>query len=323
MPKKETPTEMMVSMAIADAYGAGREYATPRATRKSNDLRTYRQHHKWKELKPGHYTDDTQMMIALAELLIEFWELGWREITTLDWANKVVDVFKRDPRAGYAGGFYQLLQEVKNGTELVQRLLPHSNKNGGAMRAAPCGFLPNSREVVDCAMWQASLTHASYEGMMAAAASALLVYGCRTGCPKEDLSYLLKEYIPSYDWSEPWEGRVLAPGFQAVHAALTAIGRGATLSNVLWESVNFTGDVDTVAAISVAAASMHPDIPNNFHPDLLDGLEDGPYGRRFLIGLDKSLKGLFLDPLPVDKEVKDPSTEPDDTQGVLAMFEDD
>jgi len=166
-------------------------------------------------------------------------------------------------------------------------------------------------------------------GMMAAAGSALLVYGCRTEVPKEDLPKLLASYLPGYAWESEWDGRVLAPGFHAVHAALTAIVKGNTLSSVLWECINYTGDVDTVAAIAVAAASMHPDIPNNLHPDLYDGLETGPYGHKFLIGLDESLKGVFLDPIPepVEDEGDETGSElepfpvPEGESGVLSMFD--
>ena len=134
-----------------------------------------------------------------------------------------------------------------------------------------------------------------------------------------------------------WEGRVLAPGFQAVHAALTAIQKGKTLSNVLWESVNFTGDVDTVAAISVAAASCHPDIPNNLHPDLYKGLEDGSYGITFLDELDAKLDTSFTNPKLLEEQppmedfvegidydiLPDEINWSEDDQGVLSMFDED
>ena len=284
---------MLVEMGIADSYGAGREYAGVEFTRKSNDLRTYRPHHKWVELIPGNYTDDTQMAIALAELMLEHKD-NLSGITQLAWANKVVAVFKRDPHAGYAGGFYKLLQEVGDGAELLARITPHSHKNGGAMRAAPAGLLDDPKDVRDFAMWQASLTHATHEGMQAAAASALLVHGCRTGVERHLLDVYLVGLLPGHQWGVPWEGRVGAPGFEAVHAALTAIMKGNTLSNVLWECVNFTGDVDTVAAIAVAAASMHPEIPNNLHPDLYKGFETGPYGHKYLLDLDQRLYWAYL-----------------------------
>jgi ADP-ribosylglycohydrolase len=277
----------LVSLAVADSYGAGYEYADPKAVQKGNDLKTYRPHPRG-TIKPGHYTDDTQMAVALAEYM-----LGHTNWTTLGLADAFVSTFKRDPRPGYAGGFYKLLVEVKDGTELLRTLTPHSGKSGGAMRAAPCGLLPTEGEVIDRAMWQASLTHATADGMQSAAAAALLVYGCRHGVKREDLDSYLLEFLPGYDWVTPWSGPVGSSGLHAAHAALTALQRRGNLRHILWECVNFTGDVDTVAAISLAAAAAHPQIEQDLPACLVGGLENGPYGRDYLAGIDVLLEQKF------------------------------
>lgn len=160
---------MLLEMGIADAYGAGREYAPAADVAANNDGVTYVQHQKWADLAPGRYTDDTQMAIALAEFLVSS---GGNAPNANHLACIFVKAFKRDERAGYAGGFYQLLQEVKDGYDLMDRISPMSNKSGGAMRAAPCGFLDTIDDVRDMAMFQASITHATRDGMNAAAASA-------------------------------------------------------------------------------------------------------------------------------------------------------
>src|SRR5262249_19516511 len=60
---------MLVEIAIGDAYGAGFEYASERLVRERNDLSAYIQHPKH-SLKPGSYTDDTQMSIAVALAIV-------------------------------------------------------------------------------------------------------------------------------------------------------------------------------------------------------------------------------------------------------------
>jgi hypothetical protein len=54
----------------------------------------------------------------------------------------------------------------------------------------------------------------------------------------------------------------------------------------------FTGDVDAVAAIALAAASCCPDYAHDLPAALVGGLENGPYGRDYIIDLDRKLLAL-------------------------------
>lgn len=303
---------MLLEMAIGDAFGAGREYADPAEVAANNDGKTYVQHKRWEDLTPGRYTDDTQMAVGLAEFL-----LSGKPMNTITLARSFVAVFKRDQRAGYAGGFYKLLKSVKNGTELMQQISPYSDKSGGAMRAAPCGLLATVDEVRDLAMWQASVTHATRDGMNAAAASALLVYACRQGCDQGYLPSFLNDTVPGYRWDDLWQGPVGAPGIQAVRAALTALVDGSSLSDILVRSIAFTGDVDTVAAIALAAASTHPSIRSDLHSDLYQGLENGAYGFSFLKKMDAALLKAF--PLPTSVQ-EEPEDDTQDSSPTLDLF---
>src|ERR1700722_10974607 len=91
---------MLLELAIGDAYGAGFEYAADRIVREKNDLSGYIQHPRH-GIKPGCYTDDTQMSIAVAEAIVS--DEPW---TPQGLADRFVTSFKRDPREGYAGVFY-------------------------------------------------------------------------------------------------------------------------------------------------------------------------------------------------------------------------
>ena len=170
------------------------------------------------------------------------------------------------------------------------------------MRAAPCGLLATIDDVRNIAMWQASVTHATRDGMNAAAASALLVWACRHGIDQGFLPQFLNDTVPGYQWDIPWTGPVGAPGIHSVKAALDALSNNTNLHDILVHAVAFTGDVDTVAAIAIAAASMHPDIEQNLNPALLRNLEGGKYGWRFLQALDVKLAKTF--PMPVAPEPK-------------------
>jgi hypothetical protein len=56
--------------------------------------------------------------------------------------------------------------------------------------------------------------------------------------------------------------------------------------------VAFSGDVDTVAAIALAAASASAEYQQDLPQELLAGLENGPFGRDYLVGIDRQLLGL-------------------------------
>lgn len=282
-------------MAVADAYAGAFEFAPAPFVQKYNNVKAYRQHPTHDKLKPGCYTDDTQMEIGFAELL-----LSGEPLTPLAWANKVVEVFKRDPRVGYAKGFQDLLGEVKDGTELLSRVLPHSRKNGGAMRAPICGMLNDLDDVCDLAVWQASLTHATQEGTEAAQAAALLVWLCRNGERREGLGRTLEGLLPGHAWSEQWKGPVDTWGTNCVWAALSAIQMRSNMRDILWQCVKWTGDVDTVAAISLSAASQHPDIEQNLPAFLFEKLENGTYGRKYLESLDEKLTAKYDAPVLPD-----------------------
>ena len=69
---------------------------------------------------------------AIAEVIVsgEPW-------TPLLLADAVVEVFWRDPREGYAHGFFAFLSRVSSGQQFLEEIQPDSDKSGAAMRAGP------------------------------------------------------------------------------------------------------------------------------------------------------------------------------------------
>ncbi|MFH1637227.1 MAG: ADP-ribosylglycohydrolase family protein [Candidatus Woesearchaeota archaeon] len=274
---------MMLELAIGDAYGSGFEFAEKGFIRKNNNLKSYYKHRKCNIL-PGCYTDDAQMSIAIAELL-----MGEKEWDCFKIASKFVEAFKRDEREGYSSGFYLLLKCVNDGAELIARLNPNSRKNGAAMRACPIGILPDLEKVKLYAAMQAEVTHDSHEGITSAMASALMphYFTYKLG-KKKDLGEFIAGNVEG-DWGKAWKGEVSTNAEEAVRAAITAIARGASLSSILKRSIAFGGDVDTVATIAMAAASCCDEVRKDIPKNLVDGLENGDYGKGYLLGLDKDL----------------------------------
>lgn len=277
---------MLLELAVGDAYGAGFEYASLDLVRKHNTATHYIQHPRH-NIRPGCYTDDTQMSLAIAEALVsgERW-------TPQNLARRFVEVFRRDPRKGYAGGFYAFLQEVRDGDDFLARIRPDSDKSGAAMRAAPLGVLPTIGQVVEKCRIQAALTHNTPDGIHAALASALMshYFLYRLG-PKARLGEFLESEVPG-PWAAPWEGKVGSKGWMSVRAAITAVVRNQRLSDLLRNCIAFTGDVDTVATIALAAASCSSEYEQDLPDNLVAMLESGPYGREYLLALDRQLLAL-------------------------------
>ncbi len=278
---------MLVELAMGDAYGAGFEYTPARFVQEHNTLAGYIQHPRH-AIAPGAYTDDTQMTIAVVEAMLspEPW-------TPQLLAHHFVAAFKRDPREGYASNFYSFLQEINDGEEFLARIRPHSDKSGAAMRAGPLGLYPTVTEVIERATRQATITHDTAGGRRSAVAAALMThYFVYQLGPKAELGAFLQSHVPG-PWAQTWQGKVGSPGMESVHAAVTSVIAHHSLSAILRACIAFTGDVDTVATVALCAASCSAEVAQDLPPVLYDKLEDGRFGRQYLVDLEAQLRQQF------------------------------
>lgn len=277
---------MLIEIAIGDAYGAGFEYNSN--AQPFNTLENYIAHAKH-GLFAGQYTDDTQMSLAIAEAIVEDDE--W---TPLSLAQRFCDVFHRDIRPGYAGGFYDFLVEHTDGSDFLRDIRPDSDKSGGAMRVAPVGLFSDIQEVIQRAELQAAITHNTVDGIAAAKVAALAShFFCYNLGKPDELGLFLNEHDDTRDWNEDYEGKIRAQGWMSVRAAITAIKRNDNLADMLKDCVAFTGDVDTAAAIAMGIASMSEYHDKNLPEHLYYKLECGTYGLPYIAKLDEQLLSKF------------------------------
>lgn len=274
---------MLLELAIGDAYGAGFEYAANRIVREHNTGYAYIRHPRH-AIAPGRYTDDTQMSIAIAEAIVD--GDAWTPRTL---AERFVGAFKRDPREGYASGFHAFLLEVADGTEFLARIRPDSDKSGAAMRAPPIGVFASTDEVIERATSQARLTHDTPGGIASAVAAALSThYFIHGHGPKSGLGAFIAARVAG-PWDIAWKGKVGAAGMDSVRAAVSAVHAHSSMSELLRASIAYTGDVDTVATIALAAGACCPDITQDLPESLYEGLENDAFGRDYLRDLDRRL----------------------------------
>lgn len=277
---------MLVEIAIGDAYGAAFEYVQADVVHRHNDLKRYYKHPRH-DIAAGCYTDDTQMSLALAEMLVE--QKAW---TPPQLAGKFVEVFNRDRREGYASGFYGFLKSALDGDDFLDRIKPDSEKSGAAMRSCPLGVLGSIEEIKEKASLQARITHDTIVGIETSIAVGLMVhYFLHDLGPKAGLGDFLGNHVTA-PWNSTWAKPVGSNGYMSVRAAVSALLQTDSMTSLLKTCVNFTGDVDTVAAVALGAGScckeIKQDLPAHFYADM----ETGPFGADYLKSVDARLMSM-------------------------------
>lgn len=301
---------LLLRIGMADAYAAGAEYLKfPR----DNDVRDaclkFQAYvgHPTHGHAPGVYTDDTEMSVANARVLIE----NEPPYTAEMFANAYVAEFARgNRRNGYAREFQAFLESVKTGTEFLEKIHPDSYKNGAAMRAVPIGVLRTIPEVLDVATTQARLTHNTFAGCFSARAVALMShYALYENEPLSSirgycLRNLSKDDCRAFGYmfgiGAPWSGKpvertkFVSTAAATVHAVVHLLTRESSLMKMLERLILWGGDTDSVAAIAWGIAS--PRFQNEQLPDFMEyRLEKGnPYtGAKYLHDLGTQLMTKF------------------------------
>lgn len=297
---------LLLLCAIGDALGAGCEYADEKIPEVLN-FTGYIQHPTHTGLKPGMYTDDTQMSLALAELMIE--EDTWDADKIL---KKFYLCYKRDPRDGYSRGFQKILDNSPHVEGLKQNLKGNSDKSGAAMRAAVVGLYKNEDDVFLRTVEQASVTHHSKIGISSAlivAYSAHALYYKKVAFNFQSLMDYLKSKIGDllyideeirYPLPLKAEEKIQSKGYWAPCAAITdmfeefAKNSNGCLKQVR-KLISRGGDTDTACAIMMSLLACAKD-KLYVTKELYEGLENGGYGRDYLINIDNQLRAKFPRP---------------------------
>ncbi len=288
-------SDMLYYIAIGDAYCLATEYIkSPRDDELRAKALRFEKYlkHPTHGIRPGVYSDDTQMSAANAEVLIEN-----DSFRSIQFANKWVQVFHRDPRDAYSRGFQRFLETTKTGKEFIINIDPSSNKNGGAMRSVPFGVLKTPEEVLAAATLQCKLTHDTPGGLFGSQAVALMSHFFLYAPMKANYTNL-REFL--FDNMKPtirevmelgviedvfnsWDGRVQGPevGINTALAVFQLVTYCKTLKEVLRQTIEWGGDTDSVAAIALGIAScrLEDDLREFMHLMLEPG---SPYGTEYL-----------------------------------------
>ena len=257
------------------------------------------------------YTDDTQMTIAVAEALIAAGEAD--EQTLCD-----AFVTNYDPGRGYGQGARRIIESMADGGDIWRHLAATifpggSLGNGAAMRAAPVGlfFHDDLDRVAEQAAASARPTHLHPIGIDGARLVALAVaIVVRDGvfdraafyaellhrAATEEFRFQLGR---AATWTPSDPVGMFGSSLPADRSVVTAIACFAATPTdyraVLASAIALGDDTDTVAAIAggiCGALNGIACVPQH----LLDRLEDGPKGRRYIESLAHRLFDQFARP---------------------------
>lgn len=273
---------MLLVIAMADAYGAAFEFAENEFIQAHNCLTKYHQP-GGHDTSVGHYTDDTQMSIAICELMINE-KNNWSKQLVAEYFLKV---FKRDPRRSYADEFYHFLDTTESSKDFIENIYCESVRNGAVMRSVPLGLIKNKQEMLQKVQIQASVTHNTYEAIVASQAVALSVYyfvnklGNKIGlhdyvCQQTNELFLNTKVTPTQ-----------CNAIDTVDAVLTVLTQSSTLTEILDNAVKLGGDTDSVASIACGIAFFSDEYAKDFPNFLERDIENGRFGKDYLIKLNK------------------------------------
>jgi poly(ADP-ribose) glycohydrolase ARH3 len=244
----------------------------------------------------GTYTDDTEMMIVLAESLLENGSVN---------EERLAQAFLEgcDPSRGYGAGTLEVLASWRRGVAVdaaARRLFGGEGSlgNGAAMRVAPIAvlFADSPDELHAQAARSARLTHAHPLAVDAAMVQAAAVAGALRGegilsaaraAAKQSVMRRQLDRAATLldsDLGPAEAGEVLgnsAIGHESVPTAIFAAASQGGFEETVSFAVRCGGDTDTLGAMAGALAGAawgSTSIPARW----LDALENGKRGRRYV-----------------------------------------
>lgn len=256
----------LLGLAIGDSLGASREG--------SLDISENR-------ILSPRYTDDTAMMIGVAESLVQCKGFDGEEMS-----NTLIQNYLREPWRGYGSGppkiFRMILEEKKRWDEMLDRKIyvGGSFGNGAAMRIAPVGLIYGQKpEKLREIVYKVSIiTHShelAIEGAILLAYSVFLASTSMIPIDKDQLLDKLKTitknkiYLQKLDLIHSlWKNHAskkeviqyLGNGIEAINSVPTAIYsfivKESFEDSVIY-AVSLGGDADTIGAMAGALAGAY------------------------------------------------------------------
>lgn len=250
----------LLGLAVGDAVGTTLEFKARDAYPPLTDMvggGPFR-------LKPGQWTDDTAMALALADSLAACGRLDEQDLLARfsDWwrngtyscTGRCFDIGSTTAQA--MRRWEQTKDDHCGSTD------PHSAGNGSLMRLAPVAmrYWRDRPALRDAAARQSKTTHAAPEAVDACVAYAGMLADAIEGRPRSEVLASGSGKVWAGSIAEvmagSWRGkrrtRVNATGYvvHALEAALWSVGRSSSVERAILHAANLGQDADTTAAIA-------------------------------------------------------------------------
>ena len=289
----------LLGTAVGDALGAPVEGWTFKEAQA-----IHRAGMRW-PMRSGRYTDDTEMMIGVAESLIRL-----NGFEGEDMARTFIQNY--DPARGYGPGTEAALKRLRAGEqwEDASRAVfggAGSYGNGAAMRIAPVGlfYYDDLNQLREIAYQSSQITHAHELGKEGAALQAIAIalalrgerngmLGALKGFVHQEVYTAKLQKIEALLATEASNEAIIAElgtgeaAFESVPTAIYAFLRFERFEASVTYAVSLGGDSDTIGAMTGAISGAYygeEAIPG----DWLERLEDGAKGKRYIKRLAEEL----------------------------------
>lgn len=304
---------MILDIAIGDAYGRPFEFNTIEYVTKNNNGNDYFLRADEDVSLTGTYTDDAQMSLALFEHLLDDSADGSFSYEKL--GKRFVNTYMRDIHGGYSKRITAAMIDAstqtpsKIGTKFFINCQTDVliDSNGSIMRSVPLGILQNEALVIRSAQMQSLITHCSPAASMGSQIIAITSHYFYYRKHKGDMSYntylkylnthnMLQYYLICEDaFEEHYKEYKTIPcdANITVGAVINMLFTHKDVLSMLKASINLTGDVDSIASISLGLASLKDDVVKNYSKNLIYNLENEKYGKDYLIKLDTILSNKY------------------------------
>ncbi|MFH1127102.1 MAG: ADP-ribosylglycohydrolase family protein [archaeon] len=312
---------MIEGMGIGDAAAAPYEHLSRNQIEDMLDLTGYPERPGDRSMRfPGKYTDDTQMAVAVAELLYSGKEFNRDNLT-----SHIYKAYHRDKRPGYSKYTTEALESPT--TEEYMANIKHSDRNGAIPRNVPIGVLRNTENVINYAIINSELDHNTPQSITSSVFVALASHYMfhELGKPQNIYRFCIDkmreyhaesafdedtiEYLRCVSLMDEVDENLLFGANSISHGVPVDAKRTAgavlyILTNhsdeayeTLEESILLGGDTDTVAATCLGMVASWKGL-EGLPKSLIDNFEDGEYGIKYLRDTGKKLATI----LPIELE---------------------
>ncbi len=287
----------MLGIAIGDAFGAGYENLSRSEVQEALNMTQYDCYPFESGHKPGHYTDDTQMSIAVAKTLYGMC-FDRRNLT-----HSFLEEYKSNNIIGYSRGFLSILEASKSPEDFINNVV-HTERNGAVMRAVPIGVLQDIKKVVENSVINAQISHNTDSAITASVAIALAshYFFYNLGQPSEVIEFCIDnmggfnpeslEYLAEVSKMGELKPEILfgeenkdhgvpIHGLKTAGAVLYLLTRYSHDGmETLKQAVLLLGDTDTTSSIALGIVQSASE--GGLDDFLQDDLQNGDYGKDYI-----------------------------------------